>query len=108
MSKLTVEFDGDDGVALPDNKSRGYVDDVITNRATTPYVVIGTELLLMLFRCAVVEKKIKHTDLKFMFEEKLIDVDRYGTCREWPKGFGDVGLDALDILVFLNYKISLL
>lgn len=100
MSKLTVEFNGDDGVVYPDNKSQKYVDDVIANRATTPYVVIGSDLLLTLFRCAVVEKKIKHTDLKFMFKEKVIDIDKYGTCREWPKGFGNASLDALEVLVW--------
>jgi len=104
MSKLIIEFNGDNGIALPDNKSQEYVDEVIANRATTPYVVIGTELLLILFRCAVIEKKIKHTDLKFMFKEKLIDVGKYGTCREWPKGFGDVGIDALDVLIWGQSK----
>lgn len=99
MSKLTVEFDGDNGVALPNNKSKEYVDNVIANKATTPYVVIGSDLLLSLFRCAVIENKIKHTDLKFVFEEKTIDVDKYGTCREWPKGFGDAGINALKVLL---------
>ena len=104
MSKLTVEFDGDDGVVLPDNKSQKYVDDVIANKATTPYVIIGSDLLLALFRCAVVENKIKHTDIKFMFEEKIIDVDKYGMCREWPKGFGDAGIDALETLLWSQDK----
>lgn len=102
MSKLIVEFNGDNGVALPDNKSQQYVDDVILNREITPYVTIGTDLLITLFRCAVVEKKIKHTDLKFMFKNKIIDVGKYGTCREWPKGFGDVSDNALDVLLALG------
>lgn len=99
MNKLTVEFDGDNGAALPDNKSQRYVDDVIANRTTTPYVVIGTGLLLDLFRCAVVEKKIKHTELKFMFEGAIINVDRYGACKKWPEGFGDVSIEALETLL---------
>lgn len=99
MNKLIIEYDPDKGITLPDNKYEKYVNDAIANREITPHVVIGSELLLTLFRCAVVKNKIKHSDLKFMFKGKIIDVDKYGTCREWPKGFDDIGINALEVLM---------
>lgn len=94
MNKLIVEYDPDNGLALPDNKSEDYVKNVIEN-SVEQHVVVGTELFVDLFRCAVVEKKIKHTKIKFLFKGETIDIDKYGTCREYPEGFNDVNTNVL-------------
>lgn len=97
-NKLIVEYDPDNGVAFPDNKSEDYVENIIET-PVKQRIVIGTELLVELFRCAVVEKKIKHTEIKFLFKGEIIDIDKYGTCREYPKGFGDVNINVLSRLL---------
>lgn len=94
MNKLIVEYDPNNGLSLPDNKSENYVKNIIEN-SVEQHVVIGTELLVNLFRCAIVEKKIKHTEIKFLFKGKIIDIDKFGTCREYPKGFCDINTDTL-------------
>lgn len=104
MSKLIIEFDPDIGTAFSDNQSKPYVNNVIDNKDTVSHVTIGTGHLLDLFRCAVVEKKIKHTEMEFLFKGEIIPVDRYGTCKNWPKGFGDASMDALEILLGYQYK----
>ena len=104
MSKLIVEYDPEHGEALPDNRSKVYVNDAITNRHVAPHIVVGTDLLIILFRCAVVKGKINHTELEFLFEGTTIKVDKHGMCSEWPKGFCDIPDDALNTLLFYQHK----
>ena len=104
MSKLIVEYDPEYGEAFSDALSKAYVDDSITNRHVTSHILVGTDFLITLFRCAVVKGKIKHTDLEFLFEETTIRVDKHGMCSEWPKGFCDIPDDALNTLLFYQHK----
>lgn len=102
--KLIVEYDPDNGAALSDNASKEYVDYAIGRKSVTQYITVSTTLLIALFRCAIVQKKIKHNEIKFKFKEKIIDVDKYGMCKEWPKGFGDADIDAMEILLTCQHK----
>lgn len=103
--KLIVEYDPDNGTALSDNASKEYVAYTIGRKSVTQHVTVSTSLLITLFRCAVVQKQIKHNELKFKFEGEIIDVDKYGTCREYPKGFADADIDALVTLLDCQHKI---
>ena len=102
MSKLIVEYDPDNGLAFTDSKAKEYIDYAINSRSITPHVVIGNELLITLFRCAVVKKKIEHTEIEFLFKGKTIKISKCGGCEEWPKGFGDMDIDAIEVL--LSYQ----
>ena len=98
MSKLIVEYDPDKGQAFPDNKAKEYVDDIAETFVNT-HIVIGTDLLITLFRCAVAEKKIKHTEIEFLFKGETIKINKDGTCNYWPNGFGDAMDNALETLL---------
>lgn len=104
MSKLIVEYDPDKGMAFTDSKAQEYVDYAIGNRPITPHIIISNELLITLFRCAVAEKKIKHTEIEFLFKGKTIKISKHGRCEEWPKGFGDHDINATEILLGLQHK----
>ena len=105
MNKLIVEYDPDNGIALPDNKSEEFVNDVIDNRSTISHIVVGTELLMLLFRCAIVKGRIKHTEIEFLFKGDAIRIDKFGTCERWPEGFGDIPMKALETLAFCDKKL---
>lgn len=107
MSKLTVEYDPDNGLSFPDNKSKKYVKKVIKDfiiplNKLSINIVIGTDLLIDLFRCEVMEGKIKHTEIEFLFKEEIIKINRDGTCNNWPKGFGDTSIETLERLLECN------
>ena len=104
MSKLIVEYDPEYGEAFSDNLAKVHVNDSITNRHVTSHILVGTDFLITLFRCAVVKGKIKHTDLEFLFEGTTIRVDKHGMCSEWPDGFGDTEIEALEILAWGRLK----
>jgi len=61
--------------------------DEIAKTFVNSHIVVGTEVLVTLFRCAVAEKKIKHDEIEFLFKEDTIKVDKNGTCNHWPKDF---------------------
>ena len=107
MNKLIVEYDPDNGQAFTDNKAKEYVDHAIKNRSITPYIVIGNELFITLFRCAIVEKKIKHIEIEFLFKGKIIEINKWGNCKEWPKGFYDTEMNAIDILLTYQHENAL-
>ena len=102
--KLIVEYDPDNGLAFTDNKAKEYMYYAIKNRSITPHIIIGNELLITLFRCAVVERKIKHTEIKFLFKGKIINISKVGRCDEWPKGFGDIDMNAAVFLLTYQRK----
>lgn len=69
MNKLIVEYDPDNGQAFSDNESKEYVDD-ICKTFVNAHIVVGTKLLVNLFRCAVADKKVKRNEVKFLFKDK--------------------------------------
>ena len=111
MNKLIVEYDPDNGLAFSDNNSKKYVESTIksfissyTGKKSNPIVltvkvIIGTTLLIDLFRCAVAEGEIEHTKIKFLFKEETFDIDKCGRCKTWPKGFGDFEINVLEKLL---------
>lgn len=98
MNKLVVEYNADNGQAFPDNKAKEYVDN-IAETFVNAHIVIGTDLLITLFRCAVAEKKIKHTEIEFLFKGETIKINKDGTYNYWPSGFGDAMDNALETLL---------
>lgn len=112
MNKLIVEYDPDNGLVLSDNKSKDYVESTIQNFITTIklliplHIVVGTELLITLFQCAVAEGKIKHTEIEFLFKGKTIKIDKFGTCNKYPKGFCWTFTDALETLLICRSKTT--
>lgn len=104
MGKLIVEYNPDNGQTFTDNKAKEYVNYAIENRSITPHIIVGNELFITLFRCAVVKEKIKHTEIEFLFKGKIIKISKYGRCEEWPKGFGDTDMNAIEIL--LTYQLK--
>ena len=104
MSKLIVEYDPVYGKALPDNQSKVYVEDAINNKDIVLHIIVGTCFFIMLFRVAVAEGKIKPTEIEFLFEEETIEIDKYGTCNDWPKGFADADIDILKKLLFFDLE----
>ena len=107
MNKLIVEYDPENGQAFTDNGAKEYVDHVIKNRPIILHIVVGNELFITLFRCAIVEKKIKHTEIEFLFKGKIIEINKWGNCKEWPKGFYDTDMKAIDILLTYQHKKAL-
>lgn len=102
-NKLVVEFDGDCGMTFPDNKAKEYVEEIVQD-TTIEHIIIGSGILLILFRQAVTRGLIDHTEIEFLFKGKTIPVDKYGTCKEWPKGFGDVEMNAISDMLFNDEK----
>lgn len=80
MDKLIIEYDPDKGQAFPDNESIKYVDDVVKTFVES-HIVIGTEFLLLLFRKAVVDKKIKVDKIEFLFKGRTVKIDKYGCLK---------------------------
>lgn len=67
MNKLIVEYDPNKGQAFSDNKSKEYVDSICRTFVNT-HIVVGTKLLIDLFRCAIADKKIKYNEIEFLFK----------------------------------------
>lgn len=88
MNKLIVEYDPDKGQAFSDNESIKYVDEICKTFVNSR-ILIGTEFLITLFRKAIVEKKIKVDEIKFLFKGRTINIDKYGCWDHRPRGFDD-------------------
>ena len=86
MNKLIVEYDADKGQAFSDNESIKYVDEICKTFVNSR-ILIGTEFLITLFRKAIVEKKIKVDEIKFLFKGRTISIDKYGCWDYKPDGF---------------------
>ena len=69
MNKLIVEYDPDKGQVFSDNESTKYVDN-ICKTFVNAHIVVGTKLLVNLFRCAIADKKIKHGEVEFLFKDE--------------------------------------
>lgn len=104
MNKLIVEYNPENGQAFTDNGAKEYVDYAIENRSITPHIIVGNELFITLFRCAIAEERIKHTEIEFLFEGKTIKISKYGRCENWPEGFGDTDMKATEILLTHQHK----
>lgn len=95
---LKVHFDPIRGYSVPDGLIESFVNDVIETRnpqAGDYELTVGSDTLVTQFRLAVAKKKIPHTDLVFVYDNKEIPVDERGSPRFWPAGFADQTMDAL-------------
>ena len=104
MNKLIVEYDPENGQAFTDNEAKRVCRLCNKKQTITPHIVIGNELLITLFRCVIVEEKIEHTKIEFLFKGKIIEISKWGNCKEWPKGFYDTDMNAINILLTYQHE----
>jgi hypothetical protein len=116
--RLFVEFDGYDGIAVPDGKASEYVanvlrtvtkefaqEDLYPDEIIDPVKVrVGTSLMIDFFRLAVVSGSLKPEHIKFVFKDhkdskNLLEVDENGRLSRYPEGFCDHTTEVLAKLV---------
>lgn len=86
---LTVIYNPDSGVAVPDGK----VADTVTrwieqfSKGEITMIEAGTETLINEIRLAVLNDQIPFGEIQFQYQNEIIPHDEYGKLRTWPKGF---------------------
>lgn len=90
---IRIIYDPIDGCAVPDGQAETWVGDRIDyyhRRNGIDYdVLIGTEVMINEFRLAVIDKKIKPEEMKFIFKDWTLSINEGGRIAPWPSGFCD-------------------
>ncbi len=90
MSKLIY---GPSGVAVPDHQAWEYARKLLVE----PSIHVSTENVVNWARVLVKEKELK--DLEIEFGIYQLHVDKNGRLDEWPNGFCDTTVRALERLI---------
>ena len=105
--KLIIEYNAKHGYAVPDGHTEYYVDTIIANflkQEEDMVVSVATALFVDFFRVRLAGGAIKPDQIEFMFENKVLEHDRYGTLRHWPKGFCDIPIEPMEQLLTIQSK----
>lgn len=83
---IKVTYDPINGMAVPDGRAESWVKEVMETNGTDFHAIVGTEVMVNVFRLLVLEQKIKPEELVFIFGDVEIPVDKFGALKFWPKG----------------------
>jgi hypothetical protein len=101
MKLLTVVFDGDNGVVVPDNRVASHVNKILDRFQLVDRLscFVGNGELVNEFRVRVRRGELKHEEIVFEFKGETIKVDERANLDRWPKGMCDmVGKQLVEIM----------
>lgn len=85
---LTIIYDPINGVVPPDNKLKQTAEDIINNYIHHDkrdlIIIFGSECHIDVMRLCVMESKLHHTEVNFMYQDYSITMDRYGKLSHYP------------------------
>ena len=93
---LTIIYDPNEGLTLPDAKIEAYVRDFYADHARNPQecsFCVASELFIQAARALVAEGVIPHDDVAFIFKGEILRPNEGGLLPHWPNGFCDTGDD---------------
>ena len=67
-------------------------------------VQTSTGMLVDAIRIMVIRGKIPHDEVRILFKDKVITIDKYVQYSEWPKGFLDTFDDILDEIIDFKFN----
>lgn len=86
--KLVVEYNPDNGFAVPDNKVAEAIDYRLlrwkNNSVCSNHMLVGTASLVDEIRLRVVRGQILPSEVCFMFKSKVINILENGCLSDWP------------------------
>lgn len=90
--KIIVHYSPEYGSTTPDGQIVKRVEEIIEDFIANKYtnvVYVGSEIILIAFRVAVKEGKLRPKDIVFRFKNQNIQIDKNGECSHYPEGFMD-------------------
>jgi hypothetical protein len=86
MNKLTIVFDANDGMVLPDGKVVEFVQSTLKQLENSNIqLCIGSELLLLAFRYEVAKGMLPPANILLMVDMEKVDILPYGKLSSYPK-----------------------
>ena len=69
------------------------------------HIYYSTENIFNRVRLAIVNGEIDPNDIRFVFEENVFSVNKYGAIPNWPKGFCEANIDMAEKIMRKALKI---
>lgn len=104
---LIIEYDPINGEIVPDGKVREWADDLVKEHeewkeedyVDDMVVVIGSVVMLDMTRALIVKKRLDHKEVTYSYYDLKQTPDKFGSLRQWPKGFCDTYDNILEELI---------
>lgn len=93
----TIEYHPTEGEPITDGTARERVMSFL--RSDTDYVKVGSEVFILWARVMVHDRRFPHDQLRFLYRNQPIPIDRNGRLPEHPDGFCDQWDTALSRLL---------
>lgn len=85
---IKIEFQANNfNVAVPDGGAQAWAEDVA--QKGNGYYITSNHLCIYHIRLLVQQGTINHNNVEFIFEDRVISVNKNGRLNHWPKGFCD-------------------
>lgn len=81
-----IEY-SDQGVAYPDHRAEEIAKEFLLS--DDDYICVSTENIITATRALVKEKLIPYDQVRFLFREEPLAMDRGAGLYHWPRGFCD-------------------
>lgn len=102
---IKIQYDRNEGIALPDGKVKAWVDYVVYahKRGNSGQHLVGTDSIINELRLRVALKELTPADIQFVFDNGstvfLVPIDHDGFFSVTPVGFADYSsMQALELL----------
>lgn len=101
---MIVTYNPDLPVAVADGRVNAFVDNLMIHRPDE--IEVCNESVIDEIRLRVCEGKLKHDEVSFVYEGKIVRINEYGRFdTPLPKGFGDTNLSRLEGLLTCAVKL---
>lgn len=99
MAKIVIYHP--DGIAFADAKAEQQAREFLKD--DREIISVSTDNFITATRCLIREGFVHHEDVKFQFNEEIINPQPSGALQDWPRGFCDYTDNWLDRLLRYNY-----
>jgi hypothetical protein len=86
---IRIRYDALDGVAVRDGDVNQFVDDINWGLEQNIEISVSTENVINEVRARIKEGMIPYINVVFLFDQKILLVDKNGRLDWWPNGFCD-------------------
>lgn len=95
------------GLPLADSKAMKWAEELAEtfNKGTKSCVrAVSSAVMVDAVRLLTAKGILNHEAVFFLYEGKVIHINKYGMITDWPKGFCDSRCDILEELLTLAFK----
>ena len=106
--KLTIEYDKDHGYVFPDGRSEEWVDAALKlflKRQKDQHIKVCSALLIDFFRLRLAQGVIKTDQIEFVFNDRVLEHNKHGRIKHWPKGYCDIPIEPMEKLLILGSEV---